>query len=192
MIGIIAAMSAHGVIGRDGEIPWKYPGDMKHFKERTSGSTVILGRKTWVSMWSRILPNRKMVVITSNPSLLTRDPRIEHPGFFFAESFSQALQCAMLGPKPPDIGDDVWVIGGERVYRDALPFADVIDLSLVPDDVKPTKGPGWYYKDAMFPTLDPSNWFIDKVQPHPHEPELINFLIKPKCQEDFSHLVDTV
>ncbi|TWP50997.1 dihydrofolate reductase [Lentzea tibetensis] len=111
MIGLIWAQSANGVIGRDGAMPWHLPEDMKHFRALTSGTTVIMGRRTWDSLPSRFrpLPDRRNIV-------LTRQKRL----FEGADAFS-SLDEALAS-----VTGDVWVIGGAAVYEAALPFADTV------------------------------------------------------------------
>ncbi|EOD70086.1 dihydrofolate reductase [Amycolatopsis vancoresmycina] len=109
MIGLVWAQSANGVIGRDGELPWHLPEDLKHFRAVTAGSAVLMGRRTWESLPPRFrpLPGRRNLVLSSTPQ----------EG---AETFAD-LASAFAG-----VPGDLWVIGGAAVYRAALPFADRI------------------------------------------------------------------
>ncbi|MGW4482198.1 dihydrofolate reductase [Amycolatopsis sp. NPDC004368] len=109
MIGVEWAQSANGVIGRDGELPWHLPEDMKHFRELTAGATVLMGRRTWESLPPRFrpLPGRRNLVLSRTPQ----------DGVETFPDLEQAF-AAVTG--------DVWVMGGEAVYRAALPFADRI------------------------------------------------------------------
>lgn len=109
MIGLVWAASANGVIGRDGTLPWHLPEDMKHFRTLTSGTTVLMGRRTWESLPPRFrpLPGRRNLVLSRTPQ----------EG---VETFPD-LPGALAS-----VPGDVWVIGGEAVYRAALPFADRI------------------------------------------------------------------
>lgn len=98
------------VIGSDGDMPWHVPEDLKHFKDVTSGAAVIMGRRTWESFPAafRPLPGRTNIVITSKDSL--------HGADAVATSLDDALEtAARLSP-----ATDVWVIGGGRVYADAM------------------------------------------------------------------------
>ncbi|MGV9364007.1 dihydrofolate reductase [Amycolatopsis sp. NPDC003731] len=107
MIGLIWAQSANGVIGRDGELPWHLPEDLKHFREVTAGATVLMGRRTWESLPPRFrpLPGRRNLVLSRTPQ----------DG---VETFAD-LASALAA-----VEGDLWVIGGAAVYRAALPFAD--------------------------------------------------------------------
>jgi dihydrofolate reductase len=109
VIGLIWAQSANGVIGRDGELPWHLPEDLKHFRTVTSGAAVLMGRRTWESLPPRFrpLPGRRNLVLSATAQ----------EG---AETFAD-LPSALAA-----VSGDVWVIGGAAVYRAALPFADRI------------------------------------------------------------------
>ncbi|UOX92119.1 dihydrofolate reductase [Amycolatopsis sp. FBCC-B4732] len=109
MIGLIWAQSANGVIGRDGELPWHLPEDLKHFKSVTAGAAVLMGRRTWESLPPRFrpLPGRRNLVLSRTPQ----------DG---AETFP-SLTSALAA-----VSGDVWVIGGAAVYAAALPVADRI------------------------------------------------------------------
>ncbi|MEV4599516.1 dihydrofolate reductase [Amycolatopsis sp. NPDC049253] len=109
MIGLVWAQSANGVIGRDGALPWQLPEDMKHFRTLTSGATVLMGRRTWESLPPKFrpLPGRRNLVLSSTAQ----------DGVETFPDLSQALAA---------VSEDVWVMGGEAVYRAALPFADRI------------------------------------------------------------------
>jgi dihydrofolate reductase len=112
MIGLIWAQSANGVIGRDGALPWRLPEDMKHFRAVTAGATVLMGRLTWESLPARFrpLPGRRNLVLSRTPQ----------EGAETFPDLRQALAAA---------SGDVWVMGGARVYREALPFADRIEVT---------------------------------------------------------------
>jgi dihydrofolate reductase len=122
VIAAIWAQSANGVIGKDGAIPWRYPGDFRRFKRVTLGSTIVMGRKTWESIGSKPLPSRRNVV-------LSRRPRHED-GAVWCVDLEEALVFAKLSSP-----GDVWIIGGAEVYAAAIPFCDVLDITFVPDIV---------------------------------------------------------
>ncbi len=116
IISLIAAMAENRVIGRGNTIPWDLPEDRKRFREITMGHPVIMGRKTFESI-GRPLPGRKTVVLTRS-----RDYRTE--GCAVAHSLQQALaECAGA--------DEVFVCGGGEVYREAMPLASRIYLTIV-------------------------------------------------------------
>ncbi len=115
-VGMIAALSPEGVIGLGGAIPWRHPGDVRRFKRLTRGTTVIMGRLTWESMKGKPLPERRNIVIS----------RHAVPGVESFRDLASAL-AACEGP--------VWLIGGARIYEEGMRYADVIDLTYVPDHV---------------------------------------------------------
>ncbi|WP_378145134.1 dihydrofolate reductase [Cnuibacter sp. UC19_7] len=134
MIGLVWAQSRDGVIGADGGIPWRIPEDMAHFREVTGTSVVVMGRRTWDSLPPRFrpLPGRENVVVTRDRTWGAEGARVAH-------SVDEALSGHV---------GDVWVIGGGEIYREALPSADVlevteVDASVEGDTVAPAIGPEW-------------------------------------------------
>ncbi len=115
---IIAAIARNRVIGKNGKLPWHIPEDLARFKQLTTGHTVIMGRKTYDSL-DGPLPNRTMVVITSSAINGVKS----YPSLEYA---LQALKNEQ----------EVFVIGGGRVFADALKFADELRLTLVDRDVE--------------------------------------------------------
>jgi dihydrofolate reductase len=116
MKGILVAVSPEGIIGKDNSIPWHYSEDLKRFKSLTLGKTVIMGRRTWESLPVKPLPDRRNIVIT--------------------RSLIEGVECF------PSIDDalgtcngDVWFIGGAGIYQEALGKVDIIDMTLVPDNI---------------------------------------------------------
>ena len=120
-ISVIAAMSENQVIGRDGALPWHLPADLARFKSITTGHTVIMGRKTFESV-GQPLPNRRTIVIT-------RNNEYQCAGVFIAHSLDEALDHAARE-------DAIFILGGEAVYRIALPRADRLYLTIVLDLVE--------------------------------------------------------
>jgi dihydrofolate reductase len=150
MLGLIAAVSPEGVIGHEGKIPWRHPGDLRRFARVTKGATVIMGRLTWESMNRRKLPYRRNIVIARSDIGDTRD--VERFG-----SIPAALATVTEG--------DVWFIGGARIYAEAMTYADVIDLTYIPDHVE---GEG----TVKFPPIDDRLWERGPLVPHEEEPGL--------------------
>jgi dihydrofolate reductase len=130
MVGMIYATSPEGVIGANGTIPWRHPGDYRRFKRVTLGSTVIMGRKTFESM-GKALEGRRNIVVTRSA--------LAAAGVESAPTIEEALELAKRdlpgsgGSKPA--GRDVWFIGGARIYEEGMKYADVIDVTYVPDHV---------------------------------------------------------
>lgn len=135
-ISIIAAVSQNGVIGKNGKIPWKLPPDIKRFRKLTMGHTIIMGRKTFESI-GHPLKKRKNIVLSQNRKLKIR-------GCLVFDSLTKAFDFAFFKKEK-----EVFVIGGENVYKDALPFAKKIYLTLIKKD---------YKGDTFFPSLDEKEW----------------------------------
>ena len=135
MIAIVVAHSANRVIGRDGELPWRLPSDLRRFRELTSGHTVLMGRRTYESLPDafRPLPDRRNLVLSGDPGY-----RAEGAEVF--GSLQDALDaCA----------DDCFVIGGEGTYRDALPLCERLYATEIDAEID---------GDSYFPELDPGEW----------------------------------
>lgn len=131
MISIIAAMSENRVIGNNNSLIWKLPNDLKRFKSITSGSAVLMGRKTYESI-GRPLPNRRNIIITRN-----EDYKAE--GCVVCNSLPEALMLT---------NNDCFVIGGGEIYRQALPIANKLYLTIVHNT---------FDGDTTFPELG-ENW----------------------------------
>ena len=135
-IGLIYARARNGVIGKDNTIPWRLPEDMKHLKETTMGCPVVMGRKTWDSLPPKFrpLPGRRNVVVTRQADWAAE-------GAERASSVEDALALCR--------GSDlVWIIGGSEIYRQALPFAHVAEITVIDADFEgqayaPELGPEW-------------------------------------------------
>lgn len=117
-VSIVVAVAENGVIGKDNDLPWsKLPADLRWFRERTMGRTVIMGRRTWESIGCRALPGRRNIVVTRNPGY-------EAAGATVVSSFEAALSTS-----PFD--EEVCVLGGSEIFRLALPVANRIYLTRV-------------------------------------------------------------
>lgn len=134
-ISIIAAVAQNMAIGNDNKLLYWLPNDLKRFKALTTGHTIIMGRKTFDSLPKGALPNRRNVVLSRTISAL--------PG---AEVFPD-LHTALASCSD---SEDVYIIGGESVYRQALPFANRLCLTEI--DAVPEQA------DAYFPAFDLSEW----------------------------------
>ena len=127
-ISAIVAMSENRVIGKGNRLPWRLPEDLKRFKELTVGNVVIMGRKTFESI-GKPLPQRENVVIT-------RQKEVSYSGVHMAHSLEEALKWAEGRSK------EIFIIGGEEIYRLALPYLDRLYLTLVQAQIE---------GDAFFP-----------------------------------------
>jgi dihydrofolate reductase len=139
VVGMIWAQTENGVIGRDGGIPWHLPEDMAHFRATTTGHPVIMGRRTWESFPEKFrpLPDRTNIV-------LSRSGSGDLPGAIVVDSLDAALEAAQASPG----AEEIWVIGGGRVYADALHRANaalvtVVESSAEGDTVAPALGTDW-------------------------------------------------
>ena len=121
-LAVICAMSRNGVIGRDNGLPWNLPGDLKHFKETTLGCPIIMGRKTWDSI-GRPLPGRTNIIVT-------RRGEVESDGIKIADSLKNALDLAKSCLTTAG-GNEIFVIGGAQIYKEAFPLANRLYLTRV-------------------------------------------------------------
>jgi len=135
---IIVAVSENGIIGRDGDMPWKLSTDLKRFKALSMGKPLVMGRKTFESVGSKPLPGRPHVIVS-------RSQQIEMPGVETVASLDEALRRAK--ELAVDAGvDEVCVVGGGEIYRQALGLADVLHVTHVETAVD---------GDTSFPAIDP-------------------------------------
>lgn len=146
MINIIAAVAQNLAIGYQNKLLYWLPNDLKRFKALTTGHTIIMGRRTFESLPKGALPNRRNVVLTRS--------QITFPG---AETFP-TLQAALASCAPDE---DIYIIGGASVYKEALPFADRLCLTEIQDT--PVQA------DAFFPQFSKEEWA--EVWSEEHQPD---------------------
>ena len=137
MIAIIVAMTKDRVIGKDGIIPWKIKGEQKQFKELTTGQTVVFGRKAFEEI-GRPLPNRKTVLVSSTLKIESEN----------CKTISNLDEYLM------NINEDIYIAGGAGIYNAALPYTDIIYLTIVNVE---TDG------NVYFPELD-EDWIWEIVE----------------------------
>ena len=137
MISLIAAVARNRALGKDGQLLWHLPEDMRYFRETTRGKPVIMGRKTWESLPDafRPLPGRRNIVIS-------RQADYAAPGAELADSLENALELVSTATT-------VFVIGGEQIYTQAMAVADRLEITEV--DLEPEG-------DAWFPVIDAGCW----------------------------------
>lgn len=131
------------VIGHKGDLPWHFPSDLKFFKEKTAGHTVLMGRVTYESILRRLgkpLPNRYNIV-------LTRDAKFEDERVTIVRD----LSSAMAAMQPDEWG---YVIGGAQIYQAAMPYADRLYLTHIDQEIT---------GDAFFPAFDAEHWQLTEV-----------------------------
>ena len=138
-ISIIVAVSENNVIGRNNNLPWHLPADMKFFKEKTTGHCIITGRKNYESIPEKFrpLPNRTNIVIT-------RQENYSAPGAIVVSSIEQAIE------KAKQTGDtEIFIIGGADIYKQSLHFVDKIYFTKIYHEFK---------GDVFFPEINASEW----------------------------------
>lgn len=136
MISIIVAIAENGAIGLNNQLIYHISADMKRFKALTTGNTVIMGRKTFLSLPKGALPNRRNIV-------LSRNPDNTFPGTETFTSIEEALAHCNDDEK-------IYVIGGAEIYRQAFPIADELNITLV-HDTPPLA-------DTFFPDISNKEW----------------------------------
>ena len=146
-IALVVAVSRNGVIGRNGGLPWHVSSDLKRFKAITMGKPVIMGRRTWESLPRRPLAGRANIVVT-------RQEAYDAPGALVAASLKDALAQAE--------GEEICIIGGGELFREALPMADRLYLTEIDLDV-----PG----DTYFPAIDATSWIEISREAHSRGPK---------------------
>jgi len=141
--GAIAAMTHNRVIGLDNRIPWHYPEDLKHFKQRTINTTVVMGRKTWESIGKQPLVHRRNIVISHQ-----RIQNVE----WYSDPVTALIQCE---------SDDTWIIGGAQIYQVTMDWVNLLDITLVPDRVASDQA-------TFFPFIDQKIWQLQSQTMHEH------------------------
>lgn len=146
-ITLIAALAHGNVIGRDGDMPWYIPSDFAHFKRTTMGKPMVMGRKQFESV-GKSLPGRTNIVVS-------RQAGYQPEGVLVFSDLAAALDHAREIAKA-DEADEVMVVGGGEIYRQAMTFADRLIISHVDLDVK---------GDVRFPPIDPEVWVLAEEWP---------------------------
>ncbi|RBQ11986.1 dihydrofolate reductase [Pedobacter miscanthi] len=142
-ISIAVAVGENYAIGKNNQLLWHMPADLKFFKQTTSGHTVIMGRKTFDSV-GKPLPNRRNVVIT-------RDTELKIEGVEVVNSLDKALEITQTEEKP------VFIVGGAEIYRQALPKTDTLYLTTIHHT---------FDADTFFPEIDRNEWKVISSETH--------------------------
>ncbi len=139
IVSLIAACSENFAIGKNNDLPWRLPDDMKYFMRTTKGHHVIMGRKNYESLHEKFkpLPNRTNIVVTRNTSYRA-------PGCLVVNSLDRGLQISKDNGEP-----EVFIIGGSEIYKLALPYADRLYLTEIHAIVE---------ADTFFPHFDKHEW----------------------------------
>lgn len=135
VISIIVAIAENNAIGLENQLLWHIPEDLKRFKRLTTGHTIVMGKRTFESLPIRPLPNRRSIVITDVAGE-------QIPGCVMAYSIDEAIE--KMEP-----GQENFIIGGGSVYRQFLPLADKLYLTMVKKS---------FHADTFFPEIDFSEW----------------------------------
>lgn len=143
-VNIIVAMSPNHAIGSNGHLPWHLPEDLARFKQITLGHTIIMGRRTFESLPNGALPGRRNIVLSQKVHT-----------FENCEIFP-SLEKALRNCKGES---DVFIIGGESIYRQALPLAKRLYITLVDENPK--------FADTFFPKFEIKDWQETKKEEHP-------------------------
>ena|SRR5438552_8024471 len=140
-VELIAAVARNGVIGRDGQLPWHLPDDLRHFKQLTMDHPILMGRRTFESI-GRALPGRRNIVITSTSLNVDGVERVTN--------LREALRLVLKEPR-------IFIVGGAVLYAAILPVVSVMHLTELDE---PVEG------DAFFPPFDRSRWRLVSEVPH--------------------------
>ena len=140
-ITMIVAVAENGAIGKDNNLLWHISGDLKRFKAITTGHSIIMGRKTYLSFPKRPLPDRKNIILTHGDS--------SYEGAYTAKNIEQAIELCD--------SDEIFIIGGESIYKQFLPFTTKIYLTRVHKE---------YEADTFFPEIDMNEWNIVDSEAH--------------------------
>lgn len=135
MTTIIVAMGENREIGKDNQLLWHLPADLKHFKEITSGHPIIMGRKTYESI-GKPLPNRTNIVVSTKKDWFEE-------GILIVGSLKEAIKFAKK------IDENIFIIGGGKIYEQCMEIADRLEVTLVKTNLE---------ADTYFPKIDEKNW----------------------------------
>ena len=138
MLSIIVAVAKNNVIGKDNQLIWHLPEDLKRFKRLTTGHTIIMGRRTFESL-GRVLPNRKHVILCNDKQLNIDDENVE------------ILPDISMLDKYKDSPEENFIIGGATIYRLLMPMADKMYVTHIDKE---------FDGDVYFPQIDEKEWKV--------------------------------
>lgn len=149
MLSIIVAADRNNIIGKDNALIWHLPNDLRYFKEKTMGHTVIMGRRTFDSV-GKPLPHRRNIIITRNPGFKV-------DGCEVVTSLEAALSLLRLD-------EENFIVGGEEIYRQSLPLTDRVYLTRIDHEFEgdrhfPELGPDWKLIEETKGVVDEKNAF---------------------------------
>lgn len=140
-ISLVAAIADNGVIGREGGLPWRLSTDLRRFKRETVGKPVVMGRRTWESFPRRPLPDRPNIVLTQRADFSPEGAEVRH-------SLAAALDLARDHARRLG-AEEICVIGGGEVFRQAMPHADLLRITRVLATIA---------GDTFFPDINEGEW----------------------------------
>ena len=143
-VSAIWAQAKNRVIGKNNDIPWYLPADLKYFKKLTLNHHIIMGRKTYESI-GKPLPKRTNIIVTRNPFYIVSNCIVTH-------SIDEALELAQENGE-----DEVFIIGGSEIYKQAMPYLDCIYLTQVDKEID---------GDTYAPELDETEWELKNQIDH--------------------------
>ena len=136
MLSIVVAKAKNNIIGKNNELIWHLPEDLKRFKNLTTGHTIIMGRKTFESL-GRVLPNRKHIIFSQNPDFKVKDENVEVVHSLL--QIQELIEC----------NEEVFVIGGAMIYNFLMPYVKKMYVTQIDKE---------FEGDAFFPRIDKNIW----------------------------------
>ena len=136
MLSIIVAKAKNNIIGKENKLIWNLPADLKHFKELTTGHTIIMGRKTFQSL-GRVLPNRKHIVFSQNPDFQVNDENV------------QVVHSMLEIQEYIENEEENFVIGGAMIYNLLMPYVTKMYVTEIEEE---------FEGDSFFPKINPEVW----------------------------------
>ena len=160
IVSLIAAVDSKNGIGLNGVMPWGHiKEDMQFFRSTTTGYTVVMGRVTFESLGSKPLPNRKNIVISSS---INNDLLEKYDNLFYESSFENTISKLLL-----EKNNQIFIIGGESIYKKSLDYADIIYLTHIDKD---------YNCDRFFPQIDTNSFQYSTLKTFFHNDININII----------------
>lgn len=159
MLSIIVAVAKNNVIGKDNQLIWHLPEDLKRFKQLTTGHTIIMGRKTFESL-GRVLPNRKHIVLCKNNLVQVQDENVE------------VISDVKLLDKYIQSSEENFVIGGASIYQLLMPYVNKMYITKIYQE---------FEGDVYFPQINEEEWQVTlrekglKDEKNPYDYEYINY-----------------
>lgn len=160
MLNIIVACDNNYLIGVNGKLPWHIPADLKRFKELTTGHAVIMGRNTWEGLPIKPLPNRQNIILSNTSTYGT----IPFDEVDVASNLGDAIHYFAEYKRKRT---EIFVIGGARLYAEALPIADRIYMTRIDREYRVDQGIGDEAVYFPFRLFDKKDWEISSIEIHP-------------------------